>query len=175
MELIPQEYLFPVRSKGNFLLRYQKGVGDMQRQAARDNPPVRTCDAEPGHSFAWLSGHAGHRQPRIDTAGLQLRIQLKVLNAKRFQCHELYLAENSVPVYLCKLSVGVIPFMGVILESVVDADGDTMHLSRRQERRQVMPVRYAYVIATADFLGIDPYRAEPMGAFQIQHDTLSGP
>ena len=175
MELIPQEYLFPVRSKGNFLLRYQKGVRNMQRQAACDNPPVRTCDTEPGDSFAWFSCHAGHRQPRIDTAGLQLRIQLKVLNAKRFRCHELYLAQDSVPVDLCELGVGMIPLVGIILEPVVDADGDTVRLSRRQERRQVMPVRYAYVIATADFLGIDPYRAEPVGAFQIQHDTLSLP
>ena len=74
-----------------------------------------------------------------------------------------------------ELRVGVVPFVGVVLEPVVDAHRDAVRLARGDEIRQVVVVGDADVVQSAHLLGVDPYRAEPVGAFEIEEDALAFP
>ena len=69
----------------------------------------------------------------------------------------------------------MVPLVGVVLVAVVDADRNAVGLAGRDELREVVFVGHADVIHAAHLLRIDPHRAEPVRAFEVEHDPLAGP
>ena len=69
----------------------------------------------------------------------------------------------------------MVPFVGVVLEPVVDAHRDAVRLARGDESREVVVVRDADIIEAAHLLGVDPHRTEPVGALEIEEDALAFP
>lgn len=132
-------------------------------------------DGEQRLSFERLFRAVVDLQAHVDAVRREVGIQLHVVDVNGVYGHEFHLAEDAVPVDLRELRVGVVPFVGVVLEPVVDAHRDAVRLARGDEIRQVVVVGDADVVQSAHLLGVDPYRAEPVGAFEIEEDALALP
>ncbi|MNR09023.1 hypothetical protein D3C85_1252070 [compost metagenome] len=57
-------------------------------------------------------------------------IYLKIFYINWIYRHQLHLAQNTVPIDLCKFGMGVVPFVGFILKPVINTNRDTMCFSR---------------------------------------------
>ena len=132
-------------------------------------------DGEQRLSFERLFRAVVDLQAHVDAVRREVGIQLHVVDVNGVYGHEFHLAEDAVPVDLRELRVGVVPFVGVVLEPVVDAHRDAVRLARGDEIRQVVVVGDADVVQSAHLLGVDPYRAEPVGALEIEEDALALP
>ena len=159
LEGLLQADLLPVAAHGKF--------------AGKLKPAARDGELRP--AFERLFGVVFNRHLHPDAVRREVGIQLHVVDVNGVYGHEFHLAEDAVPVDLRELRVGVVPFVGVVLEPVVDAHRDAVRLARGDEIRQVVVVGDADVVQSAHLLGVDPYRAEPVGALEIEEDALALP
>ena len=104
-----------------------------------------------------------------------IRIQLHILNIYRIKSYQFHFPQNPIPVYLSIFRMSMIPFMGIVLITIINAYSNKMRLTRFHEICQFVIVGNTDIVYFTDFLCVYINRTQPVYAFERYKNTFAFP
>ena len=118
MELIPQ---MDILTQKHLFLDISNGIGHCYRYFLLQSI-VLSCHVEGYFAAGGMFCTVADSHFDFDAFVLDVRIDLHVIYIDWVYSYQLNFAQYSVPVYLGKFGVGMVPFMGIVLVAVVYAE-----------------------------------------------------